>query len=1407
MKATAYLSIVFLFLGIGIVNAQSNNYNTYKEKKITLSLYGKHGSLLTANVFDNFNKFSFGNSDLTIVAGGGLDVSSYNSNAIYADRATDEMKASMPKRNKNAHWKKQINSASEDFMAFNKSLSKSGVSTNIVAWLKSESGTNTTTDGQDVTTWNNSVSNPVYNLQHIPFMRSDVDPFFDYIDVNSIPPSYESDPDNLLNFHPTILFEDTGNGIERLFVPNVDDATAALEAQPIRGSIVYIIGRPKGVKNQFWTGFELRINPGTSNDAPFFISHNQILFIEQNRDANGRRYSRSISTDLTWSNDEIAFIKMTVPDVATANITYNKNGGADDVITGINVSDGYYHAIGNWGGNNKNNEPFGNIAETIIYNSASISEAENSRIQSYLALKYGITLDQTTAQSYVNSSGEEIYDADGVFDEFDQDIIGIGRDKGSSLDQRISKSVNAGAALILSNDADFTSTNVDQGRTSLDNGNFLVVGNNGGSVAFYEDFLGRFNVQRVSGVWAFDKTGDVEDVHIAIAVDDITVSRNNLYAIISSDQVFDDTDAITRMFSDGTYWSAEIKPGDGNFMTFVSTDINLQADLYIKDFSNDVGVEPNPIAREISMSPDIWVRNTLDGGDEHQNPKYYYDQTPNYVYIKIRNRGHSTSSGDDQLHLYWSKKIVGELKWPESWDGTLTDDGILMGGVIGTINIPVLEPSEETTLALPWNVPYPGDYNDMASVSIRSFSLLARIESQDDPITIKETRFVRPNVRNNNNIAMKDVRVRKDLDDLNVDLYIKDFYNDVGLEPNPISGEISNSPDIWIRHNPDGINQDQNPLYQHSDQFHPETKKLNYVYFKVKNRGSASSWGDEILTLNWSKTSSGLSWPEDWDGTSVYENNHVKGDPIGIITIPVLEPGEETTLFLPWQVPYLGFYEDVDPSPSKFSLLARIIMESHGSLMVLDETSDVRLNARNSNDIALKSVIAKPRIDLYIKDFSDDRAIEPNQIEGKPWRSPDIWVRNNDDGEESHQNPVYSPDAPNYVYVRVTNRSSLTSLGNDGVKLYWRKAGTVSRWPSSWDGTNTEDGILMSGLIGTIDIPELEPGKEAVLSIPWQTPNPSDYIGINPNPWHFCFLARIISESDPMTDEQETYTSTNTRRNNNIAWKNVTIVKTSSGAERKAKKAGRQFGDINFGGVISVGNPFNDARTFSLELVREDSEGGKAIFKKAEVAITMDQRFYDVWKSGGKQSRLIKSTNDQKIKLIKGNHARLDGLTFKPNQRGTLNLTFNFLSRELTDKSRFVYHVVQKDAETGEVVGGETYIINKNSRPLFERSFKEYGIVKTKKGINPTSKASLDKIIPNPVSNKVRITYNLDGAKSAHLMVVGFYQLSTKTTNNYDLDTNSEETTFDLKHYSNGYYQIALICDEKIVDVKTLIKE
>ena len=50
----------------------------------------------------------------------------------------------------------------------------------------------------------------------------------------------------------------------------------------------------------------------------------------------------------------------------------------------------------------------GNVAEVLVYQDE-LSSTERQQVQSYLALKYGITLDPLLG-TYINSAGNDVYD-------------------------------------------------------------------------------------------------------------------------------------------------------------------------------------------------------------------------------------------------------------------------------------------------------------------------------------------------------------------------------------------------------------------------------------------------------------------------------------------------------------------------------------------------------------------------------------------------------------------------------------------------------------------------------------------------------------------------------------------------------------------------------------------------------------------------------------------------------------------------------------------------------------------------------------------------------------------------------------------------------------------------------------
>ncbi|MBI9066172.1 MAG: S8 family serine peptidase [Salinivirgaceae bacterium] len=497
--------------------------------------------------------------------------------------------------------------------------------------------------------------------------------------------------------------------------------------------------------------------------------------------------------------------------------------------------------------------------------------------------------------------------------------------------------------------------------------------------------------------------------------------------------------------------------------------------------------------------------------------------------------------------------------------------------------------------------------------------------------------------------------------------------------------------------------------------------------------------------------------------------------------------------------------------------------------------------------VQLAQEMNSPTLDLYVKDRPDDMGLEPNPTTDNMWTSEDIWVRNTNDNGLEHQNPEYKSDeSPNYIYVRVINKSCVASNGDETLTLNWAKANTALAWSDNWDGTLTnDDGDPLGGELPYIaTIPVIEPGQEVIIELPWVVPNPDDYSD-NDNPHHFCLLSRIDATDDPLASPMTENPNIMVRNNNNLAWKNLTIVDLET--ETTAS--------------VFVSNISNTARTFFIELQKATNEQGKALFDEAEVSIKMDDILFNAWEHGGKQAQLIDPTYEENKKLVKGNNVILDNIQFEPNEMGLLTLDFNFLTKEITDKTEYTYHVIQKDASTGEVIGGETFIIRKKPRPIFDADagedkeidknesitisaeeiseaaiynwydlegnliytgkdltvspnitkkykleviadtdgYKDYDEIEVK--VNPYS---LEPLVPNPASNQVTINYKAQDATSAYLMVIG---TNTGTSNNYILDTSIFETTIDISSYQFGFYTVALVCDGQIVDAKTLLKD
>jgi alpha-tubulin suppressor-like RCC1 family protein len=209
------------------------------------------------------------------------------------------------------------------------------------------------------------------------------------------------------------------------------------------------------------------------------------------------------------------------------------------------------------------------MSETIVFDKM-LTVDEINRVDSYLAIKGGITLDINTP-NYLSSSSATVWSGS-VNTGYNNNIFGIANDKLSDLNQMQSNSINPGQKLIIGAGNSLANTNIANTNTLAD-GQFLITGDNGlkqslmTPLSYAAGSNGAINY-RFESIWKVQNTGTIGTVTVAWPK-----SVKNLYLVQSPDAAFDGTDTFTPMTAEVTvngvvYNTANVTLGNGQFFTF-----------------------------------------------------------------------------------------------------------------------------------------------------------------------------------------------------------------------------------------------------------------------------------------------------------------------------------------------------------------------------------------------------------------------------------------------------------------------------------------------------------------------------------------------------------------------------------------------------------------------------------------------------------------------------------------------------------------------------------------------------------------------------------------------------------------------------------------------------------------------
>jgi hypothetical protein len=157
-----------------------------------------------------------------------------------------------------------------------------------------------------------------------------------------------------------------------------------------------------------------------------------------------------------------------------------------------------------------------------------------------------------------------------------------------------------------------------------------------------------------------------------------------------------------------------------------------------------------------------------------------------------------------------------------------------------------------------------------------------------------------------------------------------------------------------------------------------------------------------------------------------------------------------------------------------------------------------------------------PAPDLWIKDDSGDPG--SHLWAGTFWNSPDLWIRNADDGGTTHQPPEYGQD--NWFHARVRNRSA------SGTARHF----VVTFNAKPWAGTEFVYPVDFLPCTAAVAGFDLGPGDTRIVKARWPR------LLVPPAGTHVCWLAAALSRSDRPGSGLHVW------EHNNLAQKNLTVI-------------------------------------------------------------------------------------------------------------------------------------------------------------------------------------------------------------------------------------------------------------------------
>ncbi|MET3036478.1 hypothetical protein ABXT08_10270 [Chryseobacterium sp. NRRL B-14859] len=412
-----------------------------------------------------------------------------------------------------------------------------GISNNLQIWVKADAGTGTTVDNAQVSIWQNQKPGGVNGIANQGIPGNYTDPGAGARPVYRLASSIPN-----FNFNPAIQIVSTDGYRSGYKFPSgfPDNSSNALT------SYIHLSRTASSVYRTVFVMNGTTRNSNTTSIAgiwqsPFFGTYN-------NRP---EFYNEKESGDVYFGTNTISTVGSNIPGIQSyynsvsggnTNYLFANNGftfgGPSNNVSSTSNYPGMVLLMDNDGGNGSTSLAGDRIGEFILYSGTQTPD-ERQRVNSYLAIKYGITLQQP--QNYISSNQTVTWNAS-LNTNFNNNIFGIAKDDQTALNQVVSSSINSpnNIMLTLATSNNFVLPNADPGRAAFSQNNtFLVIGDNNNqalTLANYGTTPGKI-IQRS---WLAQKTNNTGSTWLQADLSGYTsiVATDKVYMVVADDSGF-----------------------------------------------------------------------------------------------------------------------------------------------------------------------------------------------------------------------------------------------------------------------------------------------------------------------------------------------------------------------------------------------------------------------------------------------------------------------------------------------------------------------------------------------------------------------------------------------------------------------------------------------------------------------------------------------------------------------------------------------------------------------------------------------------------------------------------------------------------------------------------------------------